>query len=194
MRPTRRRLLLICFVLLACASFLTWYRLPNIYVGILGGLDKSDEEGCAWVAKRLSGCGPRATPVVIEAIRTHSPWAMCYCYLPFALEGIGEPAHQSLLRAIDSETDAEKQAYLIYSLQAAFADYSRFDLWLAAHAARPKNEWEIQNMGMCFREHFRQAPPIVEDHALNPQFVDWWKQRAKAGGAPVRTVSQDSPI
>jgi hypothetical protein len=91
------------------------------------------------------------------------------------LRHFGEPAHQQLLIAIDSETDHRACAFLISALQSGFEDFSRFDRWLTDPDA--KSPSAIVHIGSDIRLAFPDAPPLKSESSftLNPDFLAWWR-------------------
>jgi hypothetical protein len=91
------------------------------------------------------------------------------------MEGLGEPAHQALLVAIDSEQDALARAYLISALHWSFSDYGRFDRWLADVSNGIPSSSEMRRFEREVRFKYPEAPELVIDGRLSPEFTEWWQ-------------------
>jgi len=167
-----------------CIGFvliLAWSFRPAVYLAIAPLLEKKGEESGHWLRDRLVGCGPRAIHPTIEAIRQHSAWESKYAYLPQVLNRLGEPAHDALLKTIDSEKDLRSRAYLTSALQEGFGDFSRLDHWLKDAVPDRVSPWALTHLSADVRQVFPTAPQLQVASGINPEFVQWWKTNRSNG-------------
>lgn len=169
----QKRLLIAGFV--AAAPLVVWFLRVQLVLACAPFLVRKGESGGEWLRDCLISCGPSSIGPTIATLRRESPWTRNYCYLPLVLKHFGEPAHQQLLMAIDSETDRHSQAFLISALQEAFTDFTRFDRWLENPGTR--SSYEIAFMALDVRGAFSDAPPLQSGSStsLNPDFIVWWQ-------------------
>ena len=160
---------------LIVAASLLWSVWPYLVVARFSMVDRQDEEGSQRVCNEIVACGPRAIPAAIRSIEINSPWVRRYCYLPIALGRLGPPAHDTLLVAVDEESDPRKRAYLISSLVTAFDDFSRFHLWLEDVDAKRVSKWSMVHFASAVRQHLPDAPELLKGEGLNPEFLAWWR-------------------
>lgn len=145
--------------------------------------ERRGEEGEAngrRMSERLIACGPSAIAPIIKAIREGGTWNRTYAYLPSALEGLGEPAHQAMLAAIDSEQDAQARAYLISALHWSFSDFSRFDRWLADASNGLASTFQMTHFEADVRHKYPEAPALIIDGRLNTKFMEWWQTNSQS--------------
>jgi len=178
----RRYIIVAVSVLVLLAA--GWWFYPAMVVASMALADPKGEESGRRACDRIVAVGPRAIPAILRSIRRNSPWSRRYCYLPIALGELGEPARVALVRAIDSENDPMKQAYLISSLQKGFGDFSRFDLWLGRNTEEPASRWALTHFAGDIQAHFEDAPPLQRDGEVNPDFLEWWRLRRNSGSEP----------
>ena len=172
MNATKR---LVIFGSIAATALLLWLFRAHLVLACVPFLERKGESGGQWLRDTLILCGPSSVGPSISALRRESPWARNYCYLPHVLRHFGEPAHQQLLIAIDSESDKHSRAFLISALQRGFNDFSRFDRWLADSDS--KSAYATVHMSNDIRLAFPDAPPPISERtlALNPDFLEWWR-------------------
>jgi len=174
----RKPLLLVAFIV-PLALVLGFFR-AHLVLACAPFLDRKGESGGEWLRDSLIVCGPSSIGPTIATLRRESPWARNYGYLPLVLRHFGEPAHQQLLMAIDSETDLRSRAYLISALQGGFNDFTRFDRWLRDPDSM--SDYSIVHMSSDIRLAFPDAPPLQsEAFTLNPDFLEWWRVRQSKG-------------
>lgn len=157
-----------------------------IQINVSEPSNPSDKSGQEAVDKLVS-MGSKATPAIINAVSKWGTWSPSVWQLNKALSGIGEPAHQELLTAIDNEQDPLKKVRCIYALQASFADFSRVGNWLETFQGKRANS-------VKYTEHFLRmqlvaftdsdVPHILLDSGqLNPMFIQWYKNHKQPKGS-----------
>jgi hypothetical protein len=165
----------IVVVLMVTACAVGWLLWPSIVVGSLCFADKKGEASGRRACDRIVAVGPRAIPAIIRSVKRNSPWVRRYCYLPIALGELGEPAHEALLAAIDSETDPGDRAKLASSLLKGFKDFSRVSVVIEDTQAGRINDHPLYMMAPLIRDAHTNAPPVLlENRQVNPQFATWW--------------------
>jgi hypothetical protein len=171
---------------------LGWVMWPTIVVSSLHFVEKKGEEPSRRACDRVVGVGPRAVPAIIRSIKRNSPWVRVHCYLPIALGKLGQPARDSLLEAIDSETNPKIRAFLISSLQSGLSDFSRFDIWFEDAKAGRVSELALLRFAGDVQNGLKGAPGLLEERKLNPAFVQWWETHKDqySGSGPAASVDR----
>ena len=170
----KKRLLIVGF--LAAVVLVPWIFRAQLVLACTPFLVRKGESGGQWLRDTLIFCGSSSVAPTIATLRRESPWQRNYCYLPAVLEHFGEPAHQQLLMAIDSETNNHSRAYLISALQNAFKDFTRFDRWLS-DPDYSTSSYAIVHMSRDIQLAFPDAPPLKSESSftINPDFLVWWE-------------------
>lgn len=177
MKVKKRLVLLACFALVVGGI---WLARAHLVLAVAPWLERKGESGGQWLRDTLIACGPAAVKPAISSIRSHSPWVRNYGYLPGVLRHFGEPAHQELLVAIDSEGDPHVRAYLTSALQTGFHDFNRFDRWLGDRSPDAAYQWSVIHMASQIRLAFPDAPDLESPQSpqgINPYFLSWWNSR-----------------
>jgi hypothetical protein len=136
---------------------------------------------CQRMHDEIIACGPAAIAPTINAMRQYNIRSDGYNYLPQVLAGLGEPAHQALLRAINVEQNGLVRIKLVLALQSGFEDFSRFNLWLTNTAPDMHSLSVASRFSDDFRSAFPEAPDLLGDMGtnivtikVNPDFLKWW--------------------
>jgi len=154
-----------------------WLGGPRIAVSSIALASKKGEESSRRARDRIVFFGERAIQPTIASIEEHSPWVRRYCYLPSALEKIGGSAHSDLLAAIDEQRDPKKRAHLIYALQSAFDDFSRFGTVINDLESGNLSERVMIRFAYDLKHTFPDAPELLTDNReINPAFKAYWDQ------------------
>jgi hypothetical protein len=173
-------------IIVTCAAALlalAWIAWPSLVVGSVCFSDPKGEESGRRACDRIVGVGPRAIPAIIRSLKGNGPWSRGHSYLPIALRELGEPAHEALIEAIDTEQDPSTRAKLVDSLQNGFQDYSRLSAVIKDAKAGHVKGYPLHMMGAHIRGEFTNAPPFQTGDPLNgtvnPAFAEWWKQHGE---------------
>lgn len=154
----------------------TWFFWPFVVVSSLALADEKGEASSRRACDRIVALGPRAVPYVIGSIERNGPWRRKYVYLPIALKEIGANAKPPLVEAIKGQSDPYRRAYLIASLQTAFADYTHFSRVLTD--AGELSPFVLGHFARDLREAFPEAPPLLAaDGSVNSEFVGYWNRQ-----------------
>jgi hypothetical protein len=179
----RSKLIILGLSVIAILVIVKWPSRPEKIIAMIAVQERKGEEGeknGQRTRDKLIACGPSAIMPTIDAIREHSAWVRGYAYLPQVLGGLGEPAHKSLLAAIDSEHDDGARAHLISALQVAFNDFSRFDRWLTNAGSGSSSSYEINHFSANIRYSFPNAPELGGNSGVNTEFLKWWATNESA--------------
>jgi hypothetical protein len=174
----KKRLLIRGF--LAAVVLVPWIFRAQLVLACTPLLVVKGETGGQWLRDTLILCGSSSIAPIIGTLRHESPWQRNYCYLPAVLEHFGEPAHQQLLLAIDSETNKHSRWHLISALQSAFKDFSRFDRCIS-DPDYSTSSYAIVHMSGTIHLAFPEAPPLGSRGSespfitINPDFLVWWQ-------------------
>jgi hypothetical protein len=198
--PWRRRVLN-CTALLV-AAWVMWHVVrPYVYLFVwtfqINESDHSPESDEASV-RQLASLGPDVVGPILRSIKANSPWSKRTAMLPSVLQEIGQPAHDRLKAAIQSESSPRERSYLIYSLQFAFKDSTFLPLYLDFLASGQSGSDGFLSEQLILSTLVEKLDPtgsgnikipnILRDsnsnagQELNPDFVKWYAFHSKPKG------------
>lgn len=167
--------------LLACGSCQNT-RTPSYYVDAIRRTDANDVAARKVYSDHLVQIGPSAIPTVINAINQGSPWSRRTSTLINVLARLGKPAQKQLLLAIDQETNPQRKIYQVYSLQEAFNDFSRVNIWLKEMKWVPDSDiYFRRQVSLYLKEEVPSFWATYKKDKLNPVFLKWYKQKSRSG-------------
>lgn len=151
---------------------------PYLTVYSLGWSSSKGEEGSKEACNRIVSLGKKAIPAVISGIEDNSPWVKGYCYLPSVLKRIDGAAKEHLVAAIEKQNDPLIRAYLVYSLQEAFDDYSKLSIVLNDIQKQKLKSRRLLHFGSQLELRYPAAPPLFQErNMLNEAFIVFWENQ-----------------
>jgi len=160
--------------------FFAWYFLPSVILFTVPFLESKGESSGVWLKNSLISCGPRSIKPVIRCLKSASPFARNYGYLPYVLAEFGDKAKKELEIEIGKEKNHMARANLIYALQVAFDNFKYFHIWLDDAFNDRVSTLTLDFAKYRFSEKFKDVPEMLIGDKVNKEFIEWWNSRRKS--------------
>jgi hypothetical protein len=182
MRGSGRRFVWLVTIGIAALSGGLWYDrvAAYYYVAVIEDYKgKEFEPEPQWAEDALVRMGERAITPILTKIGGHRLLYRGTNGLVYPLKRIGEPAHDRLLHAVDSDNNRRHRVGYIIALHEAFQDNSRVHLWIEDVAF-------IRMVDGRLHDFLRDISPDVpymfgENGIVSSQFIKWCEKQSRLG-------------